>query len=70
MKMRVRDTGEVVELPEPGDKLNCPSKCILECTLDAGHEGMHVGHGLSLPRAFWHDGDTYPTLVDPLEPTP
>ena len=68
--MRVRDTGEVVELPEPGDKLNCPSKCILKCTLDAGHEGMHVGHGLSLPRAFWHDGDTHPTLVEPLEPTP
>ena len=70
MKMRVRDTGEVVELPEPGDKLNCPSECIFSCTLDLGHSGVHVGHGLFLPRAFWHDGDTGPTIVVPLEPTP
>lgn len=68
--MRVRDTGEVVELPEPGAKGNCPSECSFLCTLDAGHSGVHVAHGLQLPRAFWHDGDTRPTIVVPLEPSP
>ena len=70
MKMRVQDTGEVVELPGLGAKGDCPSECSFLCTLDAGHAGVHVGHDDGGPFAFWHDGDTYPTLVDPLEPTP
>ena len=70
MKMRVRDTGEVVELAELGEEEDCPSECSFLCTLDFGHSGVHVGHGDGGPLAFWHDGDTRPTLVEPLEPTP
>ena len=71
MKMRVRDTGEVVELPDHhGTKSNCPAECVFMCTLDAGHPGLHVGHDEGGPLAFWRDQDLCPTLVDPLEPTP
>ena len=72
MKMRVRGTGDLVELPPcefSGDC--CPENMhAWKCTLNAGHVGPHVAHGTKLPITFWHDGDTYPTLVDPLEPTP
>ena len=69
--MRFEITGEVVDLPAvPGANADCPSERGFECTLDAGHSGVHVAHGLQLPRAFWHDGDTGPTIVVPLEPTP
>ena len=66
----------MVELPEFNrikpicrDEGFCDFITIL-CTLPAGHSGMHVGHGIEGPLAFWNDGDTHPTLVDPLEPTP
>ena len=71
MKMRVRDTGEVVELPEtPGVNRNCQSHRFFWCTLDIGHSGVHVAHCGDEPVAFWNDDDYDPTEVEPLEPTP
>ena len=74
--MRVRDTGEVVELPE-FDRMQ--SICrdegsedygALVCTLPAGHSGVHVAHGVEGPLAFWLDSDKRLTLVTSLEPSP
>ena len=74
--MRVRDTGEVVELPEfERPQSSCRDKRsdyygTLLCTLPLGHSGMHVAHGIERPLGFWLDSDKRLTRVAPLEPTP
>ena len=74
MKMRVRDTGEVVELGEPWNP--DVDVCLMEldgflCTHCIAHDGPHVAHGpAGGPLAFWNDGDTHVTRVALLEPTP
>ena len=73
--MRVRDTGEVVELG-PSWNIDEENGCFVKrggfhCTLRAGHSGPHTAHGVGdIPLTFWNDGDASPTRVASLEPAP
>ena len=71
MKLRVVETGEIVELPAFARTGRCCQAIVPRwgCTRDAGHVGPHVAHGTKLPITFWNDGDTVTTRVEPLEST-
>ncbi|MGC8517927.1 MAG: hypothetical protein ACP5P4_05280 [Steroidobacteraceae bacterium] len=67
MKMRVVDTGEIVELEQsPEQGWSCQSECNWWlCSLPHGHNGQHVTYiAVGFPVAFWSDGDAKAKRVE------